>query len=75
MGQWKSEVHLIKTYHKQQLFQQNDRNTLIFGGPTLTSDPRIHSPWHRGVEVKKVGGGKGTPVELVIIAYVMFVPS
>ena len=71
----KSEVHIIKTYHKQQFFQQNDRNTLIPGGPTLESNHRSHSLWHQGVEVEEVVGGEGTPVELVIFAYIMFVPS
>ena len=69
----KSEVYIIKTYHKQQFFQQNDRNTLILSGSTLRSSHRSHSPWHQGVEVEEVGGGEGTPVELVIFAYVMFV--
>ena len=75
MGHCKSEVHLIKTYQKQQLFQQNDCNTLIFGGPTLGSDHCSHSLRHRGAEVEKVGEGEGTPVEFVIFAHIMFVPS
>ena len=73
MGHYKSEVYLIKTYDKQQFFQPNDRNTLILGGPTLGSGHRSHSPWHQGEEVEEVGGGEGTPFELVILAYIMFV--
>ena len=75
MGHYKSEVYFIKTYDKQQFFQQNDRNTLILGGSTLRSSHCSHSPWHQGVEVEEVGGGEGTPVELVIFACIMFVPS
>ena len=55
-------------------FQQRDRNTLILGGLTLEIGHCSHSPWHQGVEVEEVGGGEGTPVELVIFAYIMFVP-
>ena len=75
MGHYKSEIFFIKTYDKQQFFSTKFCNTLILGGSTLRSSHHSHSPWHQGVEVEEVGGGEGTPVELVIFAYIMFVPS
>ena len=75
MGHYKLEVNFIKTHYKQEFLKQNDHNTLGFGGPTLGSNHRSHSPWHRRVEVEEVGRGEGTPVELVLFAYIMFVPS
>ena len=56
----KSEAHLIEMYCKKHFFQQYDSNTLILRGPTLGSDCRGYSPWHRGVKVEEVGRGEGT---------------
>ena len=71
----KSEAHLIMKYCKKQFFEQYDSNTLILHSPTLRRDHCGHFPWHRGVKVEEVGRGEGSPVELVIFACIMFVPS
>ena len=72
MRHCKAEDHLKETLCKRQFFQHYNFNILILYSTTLGSDHCSHSLWYQGVKAREEGRGEGTPVELVIFAYIMF---